>query len=580
MAHKSSSKKSLKLTYNGFGGIDRRKTNDGSASMSDIVNFRIMPDGSLKKRSGFKAVYFAGGIVRAIWSGLVNGNFVCYTLEDDKIFNVNLNTGTSSKCATISTTSGPAQFFYFRDALYLTDSQNIYRIYDNYVLIQTGYVPLLGKDWPTGARPGEIYEPLNILNRHARITYKAGADVTSYLPTMYKVSSVDAVYKNGNLLSASYYTVDTTNNLISVNGLVSGDSIEVNLTFTDGDTTIQSALASTTSATVFGGINNSRLFVWNGTLANTMFTTSYVSRASLEESEKRYPNSGHLYFREGHEFAVGDGRYKITAVLRHYDRLLIFTDGDTWMADSEACGLEEFPVMRINSGIGCAFNNGATVANNTPISIGRHAIYRWTSDTDELSDCNAYSISEPIADMLSENFYEKSMLYFDKRRGELWLCNSNQGSNAWIYNIGKNAWSRFTNIYPVFMFDADGNVGFVSSNTIYVFSDEALEDLYDLDGYFGAGITATFTSGTFDLGDPSYKKLTSLTLRGDIEAAGDVIKITSDRNEVISIGISRSNGHSIQKNRVHSHRMKSFSFELKTFYKGHQTIHGLEIEAK
>ncbi len=574
MGQKSNVKKTIKLTFDGSGGIDTRMSHGRSPSPTSITNFRIMPDGSLKKRCGYKKILSTTNGIRAIWSGMINSRFVCFMLAGDYVYKVDVETGKFSTYNRIETTSGKAQFFYFRDDLYLVDGAYIYQVTEGSATIPTGYVPLFGKDWPTGIA-GEIHEPLNVLHTRARITYKAGSNPTPYLPTLYPVESIQAVYKNGVLLSSSAYTNDASNKLISLKSISSGDSFEVNLTFVEEDTPPKYKLLSCVSAAIFGGINNSRLFLWNGSKSNTIYASSYVSNDSVEISNKRYPGSGHLYFRRGDEFVVGDGRYKVMAIARHYDRLLIFTEGDTWMADSSACGIEDFPVMNINTGVGCYSYNGVLTVEDGPISVGKDGIYRWTADTDELNESNAYNISDPIRSHLTPEFFKYSVVFYDRVRKEIWFHEEERDGFVWIYNLQHKAWTNFCGIFATNFFDADGNIGFTDRYAVYVFDENLNQDLYD--GLY-TNIPASIASGTYEFEDTDYKKIGSVICRCDPRNSNMHFTVTTDRGESIPISFSGSKDHSVIRRRISSHRMRSFEFNLVDNSKYRPTVHSFEIE--
>ena len=577
MAQRTNSNKNLSVEYGGFEGIDTRANHSGG--IQDALNLRILSDGSLQKRQGYKCIYSNDNGVRAIWSGIISGSFSCYFLVRNSVYKLDLESGEPSFCAAIVTSVGKAQFFYFRDALYLSDTKRIYKILESSAEPIVGYVPLFGKDWGTGY-PGEINEPLNLLHRHARITYKIGETFSSYLPTLHPVREIRAVYKNGELLSADAYSFDERFNTINIAGLESGDELEAAVTFEDDESTLGAELLSSPYAYVFGGINNSRLFCFGGELDNTIFTSTYVSRESLAESERCFPGCGHIYFSAGNQFTVGDGRFSVKAVARHFDRLLILTEGDAWIADSSACGEEEFPIMNVNSRTGCFSEGGVVSVGNDPVSIGRKAIFRWTSETDELNECNAYSISDGISELLTPSFFKNAVAYADEDRGELWFCDPAGDGVAWIYNVGRKAWSRFGNIGAEAFFDANGKVGFVRDGRICVFSDEYYADYETVGSSVGTPISASLVSGIIDLESPKTKKLRSLVAFADLGGGRIDASIVSDRGEQISASLVAEGEHSPYTVRLHSHRMKSFSFSLKADGGERQTLHSLRIEAR
>ena len=577
MAQKSNEKKSFKVVINGSGGVEGRITHGKKPYMTSIINYRILPDGSLKKRPGYQKIYSGEETIRAVWSGNIKGKFACFFLAGSNVFNIDLSSGIAVSRGNVGSSDGKAEFFYFHDRLYLADGTSIYEITERSPVIISGYVPLFGKDWPTGVA-GEINEPLNILNLRARITYKAEATSVPYLCPKYQVKSIDAVYKNGVLMEPDSYAYNETANLIRVNGIDEGDRFEINVTYeSNGLESLRSTLSSCRSASVFGGINTSRVFLWNGSKKNTIFTSSYVPRSSLAESLSRYPDSSLLYFMAGEEFFVGDGRYNVTAIARHYDRLLIFTDGDAWMADSSTCGTEEFPVMTINSNVGCCVTNGALTANNDPITISKSGIYRWHSNTDELNDCNAYCISDAISPMMSESLYESGILYFDRTRNELWIHEGKWNNSVWIYNFTLKVWTRYWGIDATHIFDANGNVGFTNENSIFVFDELLEKDICD--GMYTT-IPGHIETSIIDFEGSEYKKIKSFTFRGSSEKSNMTFILSTDRGEDISIPIRENGDHLVIKIAARSHRLQGFSCWLHDDSTGPQTIHELVVELK
>lgn len=577
MAKQTKSNNALFVEYDCFEGIDTRRRHFGATQ--DLVNFRILPDGSLQKRQGFKCIYEAMGDIRALWSGVIGGAFTCYFLVGTSVYTLDLSTGTATLLGYIPESDSAAEFFYYGDGLYLTDCNGIYRITDDGISTVIGYVPLFGKDWGTGYA-GEINEPLNLLHRLARITYKIEEGHSAYLPTLYPVKQIISLYKNGELLSDDAYLIDTRFNTIDVSDLETGDALEALVEFESDDGELRASLLSSTCAYVFGGINSSRLFMWGGELENTVFTSTYVSREALAKAEAIYPDCGHIYFRAGNQFTVGDGRYSIRAVTRHFDRLLLLTEGDAWIADSASCDQEEFPIMNVNSRTGCRSLGGVTAIGNDPVSVGDGAIFRWTSDTDELNECNAYSISEEISSLLPSSFFDSAAVFSDRRYGELWLCESDGDGTAWIYNTSRKAWSRFKNIHANAFFDANGSVGFINGSKICVFGEEYYSDYESPSDTSGKFILASLTSGIIDLGTPENKRLKRLICVAGLDGGAASLTLTTDRGEEIYVRLRSEGEHTAYSSRLHSHRHSFFSLLIGTSGAGRQTLQRLRIEAK
>ena len=260
--------------------------------------------------------------------------------------------------------------------------------------------------------------------------------------------------------------------------------------------------------------------------------------------------------------------------------MLILTEGDAWIADSAACGEEEFPVMNVNSRIGCFSEGGVVSIGNDPVSVGRRAIFRWTSETDELNECNAYSISDGISDLLSPSFFKNAAVYADESRGELWFCDPTGDGVAWIYNVKGKGWSRFDNICAEAFFDANGDVGFISDGRICVFSNECYTDCEGVGDTVGTPINASLVSGIIDFSSTKPKKLKELALFADLDGGVLEARIVSDRGEQINATVSPESEHSPYSRRLHSHRLQSLQLELSMDGDARQTVHSLRIEAR
>ena len=411
----------MSAVISGFEGIDARFAHKKATGSSDIANFRIRPDGSLEKRYGYRLLSTFDSAVRAMWSGRMDGEFVGYVLIGSTVSRLDFDTGALSAVGTVSTTDTKADFFYYKAVLYLVDGSHIYSITDNGIGYPHGYVPLVGKEWSDTYR-GAPNEPRNLLNNKGRITYIISEEPSNFLKTDENISSIDAIYVNGVAISSSSYEIMPMDRTVSVTGLEAGDRVEMFFTYASFPySEAYAGLIANNSATVFGGINNTRPFLWGGR-KGMMYTSSYVSEDALAASRVGCPESDALYFPANYEFTVGDGASAITAVSRHYDRLLIFNENGAWMADSSACGVDDFPVLNINSHAGVLSQGAAAMLGNRPCSVGARSIYRWTSSTEEFDECNAYSISAPIDELLPDGFYSTATVFSDNTRGELYFC--------------------------------------------------------------------------------------------------------------------------------------------------------------
>ena len=528
-------------------------TKDYKSGAADIVNFRILPDGSLQKRSGYTKLCSLPSKIRAIWSGKLNQTTPCFVLAGGDVYHLDYDCGEYTKIASIGNSQKVANFFYYQLSLFLIDGNEIYRVTTNEVRPAVGYAPLIGKDWHEN-EIGEINEPRNALTNRARISYLITKSATATLYTDGAIDSIDAVYVNGERVPEDRYMLSSVTGGVIVRDLMQNDRVE--LYFRYASSYSSSSIKANTKASVFGGINNTRPFLYGGGNGTVMYSGGYVSERSLTDCRRVYSDSDAIYFPIGYEFTVGDGRYPIRAVGRHFDRLLIFTEGGVWMADSSACGIEDFPLMSINTSVPTISSGSIATIGNSPCTVGIDGVYSYSSNTDELDECNAYSISSSIKPMLAQWDLAASNLYYDKSKDEL-LLYSYEEDTVWVYSPTLSVWTRFTGICAHKFFELEETTAFYNGRNVFVFYDELVEDEESRE------IQASVTSHPEDFATPNKKSFSYATAE---VADGEIsVEIYSENESILRDTLTFSSELSqpvLQKKRVRANRFKDATVSL------------------
>lgn len=552
-----------KVEFDGFGGIDTSKPVHFSNNAAKIENFRILDDGSLKKRSGFYCKLNVGKKIKSVCRCVVDGEYVFYIFAGNVIYKYENSNGQLTQLGSISSGNGRASVFQYMGAVYLVDGREVYELKSDDMEIVTGYAPLIGKNWDTDGHVGEMNEPFNLLNKYARISYFVNDPQVVLLGFPTYAVSIDGLAINGVVVDPSRYYVNWELFTISINQMNKGDTIMVYMTV-NSSMVSRSQVMKNTEAYVFGGISNSRVFLWGERNKNVIFTSGVVSNSALKESQLVYPDTNGLYFPQGGNFVVGDGSYEIRAVGRHYDRLLIFTEGDTWMADSDVSGDMDFPTMRINSAWGCSSMGGVSKAGNDPIAISRDRIMRWRSNTDELDDCNAYSISDEISSLLDKDFFKKAIVYEDKHNGEILFRNpSDTEGRVYVYNISNSKWYTYLGINATLFFEGPDDLAFASSREIYFF-DKSFECDQAADGT-STPISAVYETNQMDFGMPERsKRFMGINLLGELGENGEVEATVKNECETINKSFKGSGSDIIESfcSRIPSARFRRGSVRL------------------
>ncbi len=567
------------LSLDGFRGVDHRADHKDGRVASDLINFRIREDGSLEKRPGYRLLADLGGPVRAFFTRNAEGKEIAYALVQSTLYAVDLLTGEKSVLGTVATHDGDACFFFYKSLLYLMDEKDIY-IYENGTLSPAvGYVPLIGKDW-VNDYVGEPYEPKNILTRRARISYVVSESRPSiFMCTGEPVESVDIVYRNGVLVDPEDYYIDEGFQTINVIGSDKGDRLEIYMTMKNGHEERRKLFLTSNRSTVFGGMEDYRLFFWDCDDPSLIFCSSFVPREQVLSSARYGGNGNDIYIPVGYEFRVGAVEHRIQGCASHYERLLIFTENDTWMASSDVSGVSELSLSAINTEIGCAPLDGVAAVGNTPISIGRNSLYQWHQESDLPDRCNAKRMSEAIDGLFSLPDYRNSGLYYDRYRNELWFFNRETGV-VWIRNLTCQDWFRFTGIFADQLFDAGGQVGFLREGALYVFDDTAYTD-WRSDGD-SAPIEAKYVGALTDFDCPDKKNLSALTLRGDGGGGSLFLTFSEDGEREVSYPLfeGETASHLVLKKRLSSGRFRYGRLTLTAPNEGRPVIHSLTLHTR
>ena len=578
MAQKSKPHTVRKSSYRGFEGVDQKKTHSGDESISLIENFRITDDGSLKKRYGFKRVYDGPAEKSEITAS--------YSIEKNKAEECYFTIGSNVKKYVSSTqevvdigeiSDNPTPFFFeYLSTVYLCDGSKIYTVKENALSESSFYIPLYGKDWPD-AIEGEINEKPNLLWTKLAISYKLGKGTTNYLPLAdLNVSSIDALYRNGALVSKDKYSINERYNCIGVNEFAEGDSFLAILTFTPNEyyKAQQTALLGSKSASAFYELNKNNLFLWGNEDNNKVFYSTVVNEENARIIDK-YSKNDRFYIPFDSFFEAISDTDRIRAFIRHYDRALIMTDSSTWITNLEELEGNALKIKNINSSIGCAVPNGCVRIENTLFSIGRDAIYAWTSDTDELNECNAYSISEPIKPLLSDKFFENCKLHLNYGKREIWFF-SPEEDRIWIYNYTRRVWYSFSGFTPTAFLEGGDEVRFFDGECLYTFDPSLYTDIRKSGS---TEIVGRLKSGYLEFNSKHPKKLSSSAVRGSFSGGTlDLIAVLDGTKEIVA-DVTPEGLHSTITLRIRSGSFSSMTLELVAKGVGEQIIHGIELDA-
>ena len=377
-------------------------------------------------------------------------------------------------------------------------------------------------------------------------------------------------------MDASKYSINERYNCIALTEFNVDDNFFALLTFTpDSEYEAQrKALFGSTGATAFYELNKNNLFFWGNETNNNVFYSTAINEENAKITNAYTTNVG-FYVPINSFFKAISENDRIRAFIRHYDRVLIMTDSSTWITNLEELENDKLKIKNINASIGCAIPNGCVRIENTLFSIGKDAIYAWSSSSDELNECNAYSISDPIKPLLSNNFFKNCKIHLNYGKREIWFYSPYE-SKIWIYNYNRRAWYSFSGFTPTAFLDGGDDVRFYDNSSIFVFDQSLHTDARDSAKY---EIVGTFKSGDLEFNSKHRKKLYTATVRGTFDGGRLELKVALDGRKNIVYYVTPKNVHSVIPFRIRSGSFSSMSFELITRGNGKQIIHGIELDA-
>ena len=570
-----------------FGGIchgaskNSRETEKGSFNAFDICNFRILPDGTLEKREGFSHIMTMPGEPRCFWSGYLDGEEMSFALIGSTVYALELGKGEYFPLGNILSSVGNAEFFFCRGLLYLVDGNEFYCYDGEDFKTVKGYVPLYGKN-RNGDYTDEIYEPLNFLSDRIRIHYKSDR-IRSRFHIGIKCSEIIYFEKNGMVYEDAELIDDGM--AFDIGGSYPAET-ECYIVLRLAESELKrNVLTCATRAFVYGGADDGRILLYGASQPSLVYVSRRVSYEARMQSLKADVSSGEIYFPITDTVSVTDGRYPITALCRHYDRLLIFTEKETWMADFTKESEKPY-IVPINSMVGCLSERGAVLGGNSPFSVSGGGIYQWTSDDDSRNECNALCVSGEIGDMLDESFFDHAVSVYFRERGEVWFADPDSDEqNVWIYSVWSKKWFRFDGIPVDIFFNYNGSVAMIYGKYIFAFSDMNTVDV-GIGGGARSNIEAYYESNLTDFGfEERTKHLKRVLLKADCDGYPFTLRIVGDMGSSKLLQISEESGEKgkyLTTFNAHSDigRFNEMNYIIHSKDQGRTRIRSLTLSAK
>lgn len=514
-------------TINKFLGLNQDTTGETQIALGEspnMINWRVTENYKIRKREGYKKLFNSLGNknIQGMWYGKINGSYHFLFAYDGKIYEHNLTTHTNAELGTL--TDAKTFFFTFNDKVYIRNGHE-YKYWDGTTFgTVTGYRPVIAVATPP-AGGGTANEEINNLNGLKEQWFSPDGVATVFKLTESNIDSVDFV-KNRETGVTYTVTTDYTVNLTTgeVTFLVVPtvgalpDKISIGWKKSNG---IRSELDKNPYSLLYGGENDTRVFIYGGSKNRYYYTGLADGLPSAE------------YFPANSYNDVGSSEFNVTALIKQYDRLIIYTENAAYYSyydniiDPTGQTIISFPTYPLNSAVGHVAPGQLQLIQNNPFSIF-HGVYEWTA-TNVRDERNATYISKKVQPSLDEVDLKQAITVDFEKKGEYWLC---VGSTVWIFNYRNSTWYMYDNINAKCFLVIDEHLYFGSVGTIEKFdmtnkndNDEAIEAVWEMAFYdFGVEWRQKFSNKMWVSLNPEPRAKIDLSYQTDKDVSSETLQ--------------------------------------------------------
>ena len=310
------------------------------------------------------------------------------------------------------------------------------------------YVPLiLSGRAPSGADSTTI-EPLNILTNECRIQFVSDGETKEYLfPT--SVSEVLNFDSEDGVFNAETHTFTFADGKVPESGL----DVEFYCTIDDPDLEkAKNKFLNMLNYEHYNGATDSRIFFY-GDGSNICYYTGVPAHG----------NENALYIPAMNELAVDFSDSPITAMVRHYSRLLAFKPDGVESIVYEPVTLEDgkviagFYLRPVNREYGNEAMGQVVLVNNYPRSLYKGNIYDWKiTSTTYRDERYAKSISQKVAKTLARVDVSKIVACDDDANKTYYAFLNDGSGTVLVHRYDLDVWSIYRsehtkNVHYAFM---------------------------------------------------------------------------------------------------------------------------------
>lgn len=460
-------------------GLNESPDGDTGLKMGEAAvmrNFRVTREGHLQIRPGYSQLceLAAGSPVRGLWSGYVGGKHKLLAACAGQLWAIDLDTKAATAWGALD--DSEAFFFGFSQKVYILTGSEYY-CWDGETDVQAvvGHVPIVATAVPpTGG--GTLLERVNLLTGNRKAKFSPDGSAAAFqLPE----TEVDEVLEvEGTDLT---WEADTEAGTVTFSGVPAKGVNTITITWRKGEGQREKVTAMR-FAELYNGASDTRVFLYGDGTNEAIYS---------DLDSEGMPNAE--YFPELNLMAVDSANTPITAMVRHYDRLLVFKPDSSFNCQYSTVTLETgevtaaFYCTPLNREIGCAAPGQARLVRNDARTIFGQAVYKWSLTVNGTRDeRNAERISERVENTLASFDATRCKAFDDERRQEYYVLCDDQ---ALVHNYGNDTWYYYDHFPVRCMEETDGGLHFGTADgrIMHLSKTYHNDDLQPIDAYWESG---------------------------------------------------------------------------------------------
>lgn len=437
--------------------------------------------------SPLRAVSSYGDVpVRGLWSGYVNGEEVLCAACNGYLWKLTQGSGgtwSKTSCGSIDT-SRDVCMFGFDENLYLLNGSQ-YRVWDGESLTDVaGYRPLVAVSAPPEGG-GTSLEQVNKLCGQRRMRFSPDGSATTFHLPEREVQSIDYVRYVASGVDLTVYQTDLEDGTVTITPAPAEGTNSLEVGWTVGANSAAEVRAMR-FAELYNGEQDTRVFIYGDGSNRALYTG--VDFDGLPRAD---------YFPDLNVAHVGDANTPITAMIRHYDRLLAFKLDSAWSIGYSQITLADgsitagFYISPINKTVGNCAPGQAVLVENRPRTLDGRSVIEWksTSSSGNINgdERNAERVSKKVERSIAGIDLASSKAFYDKYSHEYYVAYSD--GVVLVNGIDSEAWYIYTNIFARCFVNYKDELFFgTPDGFIRRLSDEYLSDNgYPIDAYWESG---------------------------------------------------------------------------------------------